>query len=318
MRSVIDVNRPCGSASVRKSRSWPPAIFCEVALQARLRVQVYFVDLEDDVVVLSEKKARAAKSWDSVVAAQACGSTIEATVTQVVPGGVLVDLGMRGFVPASHVYPRTGNLATLIGSRLRLKVVDLDQVRQRIVLSQRLAYEEERKAKRDELLSSIAVGQIREGVVVRLADFGAFVDIGGMGGLLHNSELSYGHIAHPSDAVKIGEVLQVEIVRIDAEGERVSLSLKHALPDPWVEHADMLVEGQRLPAKVVKANTGFMLVELFSGVLAMVKGLPDADLRYSLGDEVEVIVLTVNDLTRRITASIEPLPDEVTGDTEAA
>jgi transcriptional accessory protein Tex/SPT6 len=169
---------------------------------------------------------------------------IEATVTQVVKGGVLVDLGMRGFVPASQIRRQpVGNLDELVGKHLRLKVIDLDHKRHRVVLSQRLVLEEELNAEEAELLGTLAVGQIREGVVVRLAEFGAFVDLGGIDGLIHNSELSYARIKHPSEVVKIGDVVQVEVMKFDPDAKKVSLSLKHALPDPWVEHAEQLFEG---------------------------------------------------------------------------
>ena len=212
---------------------------------------------------------------------------IEATVTQVVKGGVLVDLGMRGFVPASQIRRQpVGNLEELVGKHLRLKVIDLDHKRHRVVLSQRLVLEEELNAKKSELLGTLAVGQIREGVVVRLAEFGAFVDLGGIDGLIHNSELSYARIKHPSEVVKIGDVVAVEVMKFDPDAKKVSLSLKHALPDPWVEHADKLVEGQRLIAQIVKVTPNYLLVEIIPGVLAMVpKGEFDPAIQYSPGQE---------------------------------
>jgi small subunit ribosomal protein S1 len=178
------------------------------------------------------------------------------------------------------------------------------------VLSQRLVLEEELNAKKTELLGTLAVGQIREGVVVRLAEFGAFVDLGGVDGLIHNSELSYTRIKHPSEVVKIGDVVQVEVMKFDPDAKKVSLSLKHALPDPWVEHADQLVEGQRLIAQVVKVTPNYLLIEIIPGVLAMVpKGEFDPQKQYSPGEEVEVTILTVNHSTRRITGSIQHVMD---------
>ena len=191
---------------------------------------------------------------------------IEATVTQVVKGGVLVDLGMRGFVPASQIRRQpVGNLDELVGKKLRLKVIDLDHKRHRVVLSQRQVLEEELNAKKQELLGTLQVGQIREGVVVRLAEFGAFVDLGGIDGLIHNSELSYARIKHPSEVVKIGDTVSVEVMKFDPEAKKVSLSLKHALPDPWVEHADQLFEGNKLIAQVVKVTPNYLLVEIVPG-----------------------------------------------------
>ena len=195
---------------------------------------VHRIDELDGTLFLSERRARALKTWEKVIEAHDHDEVIEATVTQVVKGGVLVDLGMRGFVPASQIRRQpVGNLDELVGQHLRLKVIDLDHKRHRVVLSQRLVLEEELQAKKQELLDTLEVGQIREGVVVRFAEFGAFVDLGGIDGLIHNSELAYARIKHPSEVVKIGDVVQVEIMKFDPEAKKVSLSLKHALPDPW-------------------------------------------------------------------------------------
>jgi ribosomal protein S1 len=272
----------------------------ELVIGDKLEVMIHRID-EEGTLFLSERRARALKTWEKVIAAYDNDEVIEATVTQVVKGGVLVDLGMRGFVPASQIRRQPiGNLEELVGKQLRLKVIDLDHKRHRVVLSQRLVLEEELNAKKSELLGTLAVGQIREGVVVRLAEFGAFVD----------SELSYARIKHPSEVVKIGDVVNVEVMKFDPDAKKVSLSLKHALPDPWVEHADKLVEGQRLIAQVVKVTPNYLLVEIIPGVLAMVpKGEFDPSVQYSPGQEVEVTLLTINHSTRRITGSIQHVAD---------
>jgi small subunit ribosomal protein S1 len=277
----------------------------------KLEVMIHRIDEMDGTLFLSERRARALKTWEKVIDAHNNDEVIEATVTQVVKGGVLVDLGMRGFVPASQIRRQpVGNLDELIGQRLRLKVIDLDHKRHRVVLSQRLVLEEELQAKKQELLETLEVGQIREGVVVRLAEFGAFVDLGGIDGLIHNSELSYARIKHPSEVVKVGDVVQVEIMKFDAEAKKVSLSLKHALPDPWDQYADRLYETNKLKATVVKVTPNYLLVEVIPGILAMVpKGEFEAPSQYSPGQEIEVTLLTINHTTRRITASIEHIAD---------
>jgi small subunit ribosomal protein S1 len=276
-----------------------------------LEVMVHRIDELDGTLFLSERRARALKTWEKVIAAHDRDEVIEATVTQVVKGGVLVDLGMRGFVPASQIRRQpVGNLDELIGQHLRLKVIDLDHKRHRVVLSQRLVLEEELQAKKQELLDTLEVGQIREGVVVRLADFGAFVDLGGIDGLIHNSELAYARIKHPSEVVKIGDVVQVEIMKFDPEAKKVSLSLKHALPDPWDQYADRLYETNKLKAQIVKVTPNYLLVEVIPGILAMVpKGEFDASAQFGAGQEVEVTLLTINHATRRITASIQHVAD---------
>jgi 4-hydroxy-3-methylbut-2-enyl diphosphate reductase len=276
----------------------------------KLEVMIHRID-DDGTVYLSERRARALKTWEKVIEAHDSDQVIEATVTQVVKGGVLVDLGMRGFVPASQIRRQpVGNLDELVGQQLRLKVIDLDHKRHRVVLSQRQVLEEELNAKKLELLGELSVGQIRDGVVVRLADFGAFVDLGGVDGLIHNTELSYARVKHPSEVVKVGDVVSVEVMKFDADAKKVSLSLKHALPDPWVEHADKLFEGNKLVAQVVKVTPNYLLVEIVPGVLAMVpKGEFDTAQPYNGGDDVEVTLLSINHATRRITASIQHVAD---------
>jgi ribosomal protein S1 len=277
----------------------------------KLEVMIHRIDDQDGTLFLSERRARALKTWEKVIAAHENDEVIEATVTQVVKGGVLVDLGMRGFVPASQIRRQpVGNLDELIGKRLRLKVIDLDHKRHRVVLSQRQVLEEELNQKKAELLGTLTIGQIREGVVVRLAEFGAFVDLGGIDGLIHNSELSYARIKHPSEVVKIGDVVSVQIMKFDPEAKKVSLSLKHALPDPWIEHADKLIEGQQFAAQVVKVTPNYLLVEIVPGVMAMVpKGEFDPNKQYSPGEEVEVTLLSINHVSRRINASIQHVAD---------
>src|SRR5215472_6228030 len=272
----------------------PGMRIADLPVGGTIEVLVHRIDGDGDgAMYLSERRARALKTWEKVLEAHERNDAITATVTQVVKGGVLVDLGMRGFVPASQIRRQpVGNLDELVGKQLRLKVIDLDHKRHRVVLSQRQVLEEELNAKKIELLGTLAVGQIREGVVVRLAEFGAFVDLGGIDGLIHNSELSYARIKHPSEVVKIGDVVQVEVMKFDPEAKKVSLSLKHALPDPWVEHADKLVEGQRLIAQIVKITPNYLLVEVFPGVLAMVpKGEFEPTEQYApeaLGGPVEL------------------------------
>ena len=272
-----------------------------------LEVLVHRIDGDGDgTMYLSEKRARALKTWEKVLEAHERNDAINATVTQVVKGGVLVDLGMRGFVPASQIrrHP-VGNLDELVGKELRLKVIDLDHKRRRVVLSQRVVLEEELNQKKMELLSTLQAGQIREGTIVRLADFGAFVDLGGIDGLIHNSELSWSRIKHPSEVVQIGDKVMVEVMKFDAEAKKVSLSVKHSLEDPWKTVPDQLVEGTLVPATLIKATQNYLLVELLPGVTGMVpKSEFDAAAPPAQGEAVQVRLLSINVGTRRITASI--------------
>ncbi|MBV8340423.1 MAG: S1 RNA-binding domain-containing protein, partial [Candidatus Eremiobacteraeota bacterium] len=224
------------SEGVVTARELSPGLsIADLKVGDTLEVLVYRIDSEGDgALYLSEKRARALKTWEKVLEAHQRNEAINATVTQVVKGGVLVDLGMRGFVPASQIRRQpVGNLEEMVGKQLRLKVIDLDHKRRRVVLSQRVVLEEELNQKKQELLATLQPGQIREGTVVRLADFGAFVDLGGIDGLIHNTELSWGRIKHPSEVVKVGDKVQVEVMKFDPEAKKVSLSLKHSLEDPW-------------------------------------------------------------------------------------
>ncbi len=271
-----------------------------------LEVLVHRIDGDGDgAMYLSERRARALKTWERVLEAHENNEAITATVTQVVKGGVLVDLGMRGFVPASQIrrHP-VGNLEEMVGKVLRLKVIDLDHKRRRVVLSQRVVLEEELNQKKQELLSTLQPGQIREGTVVRLADFGAFVDLGGVDGLIHNSELSWSRIKHPSEAVQIGDKVQVEIMKFDSEARKVSLSLKHSLEDPWKNVPDQLQEGQIVPATLIKATSNYLLVEVLPGVTGMVpKSEFDPNTPIQVGEQLNVKLLSINAASRRINAS---------------
>jgi len=272
-----------------------------------LEVLVHRIDGDGDgALYLSEKRARALKTWTKVLEAHEQNEVVTATVTQVVKGGVLVDLGMRGFVPASQIrrHP-VGNLEELVGKQLRLKVIDLDHKRKRVVLSQRVVLEEELNLKKQELLATLQAGQIREGTIVRLADFGAFVDLGGIDGLIHNSELSWSRIKHPSEVVQISDKVQVEVMKFDPEAKKVSLSLKHSLEDPWKTVPEQIVEGTVVPATLIKVTQNYLLVELLPGVTGMIpKSEFEATKPPATGETVQVRLLSINIASRRITASI--------------
>jgi len=301
------------SEGVVTARELSPGIYIsDLKVGDYLEVLVYRIDSDGDgTMYLSEKRARALKTWEKVLEAHQRNEAINATVTQVVKGGVLVDLGMRGFVPASQIRRQpVGNLEEMVGKQLRLKVIDLDHKRRRVVLSQRVVLEEELNQKKQELLSTLQPGQIREGTVVRLADFGAFVDLGGIDGLIHNTELSWGRIKHPSEVVKIGDKVQVEIMKFDPEAKKVSLSLKHSLDDPWKTVPDTIHEGDVMPATLTKVTANYLLVELLPGVTGMVpKSEFDPAAPPEVGSAMTVKVLSVNAGSRRITASLKATPD---------
>ena len=249
-----------------------------------------------------ERRQRAQQAWERVVSARESGEVLNGTVTAAVKGGLLVDVGgIRGFLPASQVRVPIGTaIDTLVRTKVPLKVIDVDQTRRRIVVSHRRAAEEERRNKRSELLHSLAVGQVREGVVVRLADFGAFVDLGGVDGLIPMRELAFERIDKAGDVVTIGEKLQVEVLRIDENGKKISLSRRNALPDPWRDHANVLRQGSTVEGKVVGKEPRLQ-VEIAPGVVGSVRESDADPADYEIGEAIEVLIRRVDRATRRIT-----------------
>jgi len=272
---------------------------------------IHRIDDQDGQLYLSERRARALKTWEKVIEAHDNDEVIEATVTQVVKGGVLVDLGMRGFVPASQIRRQpVGNLDELVGKKLRLKVIDLDHKRHRVVLSQRQVLEEELNAKKQELLGTLQVGQIREGYV-RAARRVRRVRRPGryrrpdpqLGAVVRADQASVGGRQDRRHGLGRGH----EVRSRGEEGLALASSTRCR---SWVEHSDKLWEGNKLVAQVVKVTPNYLLVEIVPGVLAMVpKGEFDASVQYSPGQEVEVTLLTINHGTRRITGSIQHVAD---------
>jgi predicted RNA-binding protein with RPS1 domain len=258
-----------------------------------------------------ERRIRAQQAWERVVTARESGETLNGTVTAAVKGGLLVDVGgIRGFLPASQTRVESGTpIEAMVKAKLPLKVIDVDTGRRRIVVSHRRALQDERRAKRTELLRSLAIGQIREGVVVRIADFGAFVDLGGIDGLIPMRELAFERIEKASDVVKIGEKLPVEVIRIEDNGKKIALSRKNALPDPWRDHAAVLKQGATVEGKVVGKDPRLQ-VELAPGVVGSVRENDANPADYEIGEAIEVIVRRVDRATRRITLSTaNAIPD---------
>ncbi|HZW52587.1 MAG TPA: S1 RNA-binding domain-containing protein, partial [Candidatus Elarobacter sp.] len=258
----------------------------------------------EEIARNEERRKRAQHAWERVVGARESGEVLTGTVTTAVKGGLLVDVGgIRGFLPASQVRVPAGTaIDTLVKTKVPLKVIDVDQSRRRIVVSHRRAAEEERRSKRAEVLRSLEVGQMREGTVVRLTDFGAFVDLGGVDGLIPMRELAFERVEKTSDVVSVGEKLQVEVLRIDENGKKISLSRKNALPDPWRDHANVLRQGSTVEGKVV-GKEGRLQVEIAPGVVGTVRESDANPADYELGEAIEVVIRRADRATRRITLS---------------
>jgi small subunit ribosomal protein S1 len=252
-----------------------------------------------------ELRRRAQRSWENVVEAKAAGTTVLGFVTTAVKGGLLVDVGgIRGFLPASQVrLAKDAASESLVRTRIPLKILDVEQARRRIIVSHRRAVDEERRRQREELLGSLEVGQVREVVVARLADFGAFVDLGGVDGLIPIGELALERVEKPSDAVNIGDRFMATVLRIDEGGRKIALSRKSALPDPWRDHAQLLRTGTACDGTVV-AKEPRLAIELAPGIVGNVRP-GDADpADYEIGEQLEVVVRNVDRRTRRITLAL--------------
>lgn len=275
-------------------------------------------DKENGSYLLSKRRLDAKKVWEDIEKEFQAGNIIEAPVTDVVKGGLVVDVGVRGFVPASMVEDHfVADFSTYKGQTLAFKIVEIEPSENRLILSHKAVVEAEKAGKKQELLSSIQEGDIIEGTVARLTDFGAFVDLGGIDGLVHVSEISHSHIAKPSDALKVGDKVQVAVLSVDADRERISLSIKDTLPGPWDNIEEVAAPGTVLEGTVKRLTSFGAFVEVFPGVEGLVhisqishKHIATPHEILHEGDEVKVKVLEVNPQDHRIALSIKALEEK--------
>ncbi|HHY39535.1 MAG TPA: bifunctional 4-hydroxy-3-methylbut-2-enyl diphosphate reductase/30S ribosomal protein S1 [Clostridia bacterium] len=278
-----------------------------------IAVYVMAVDSQEAGLKLSKRRADEYLAWENLNKAWSLGEVLTAEVIQEVKGGLVVDVGLRGFVPASQIERGyVSDLASYVGKTLRLKVLELDRSKNRVILSQRQVLEEELKRLRENTWNTIREGMVLTGVVKGITDFGAFVDIGGVDGLLHVSELSWGRVDHPSSVVKEGDKINVMVLRIDREKGRISLGLKQTLPDPWESAGKKYEVDSVVKGKITRLAPFGAFVELEPGVEGLVHISELADHRVekpedvvSVGDEVAVKVLRVRVPERRISLSIK-------------
>src|ERR687895_1876447 len=216
----------------------------EVELGEEVDALVLTKEDQDGRLIVSKKRARFEKAWRRIEAAAESGEPVEGTVIEVVKGGLILDLGVRGFLPASLVdIRRVHDLDEFMGKKLRCKVIELNRSRNNVVLSRRAVLEDERKEMRQAILDRLNPGDVIEGQISNIVDFGAFVDLDGMDGLIHISELSWSHVNHPSEVLEIGQEVQVKVLDIDRDRQRISLGLKQTQSDPWQEVNDTYSEG---------------------------------------------------------------------------
>jgi small subunit ribosomal protein S1 len=252
------------------------------------------------------------RAWDRILRAQESGEVIHAMVTEAVKGGLVVDLGVRGFVPASHVgLGGPPNLNSFVGQSLPLRVIEVDRRRQKVVLSNRVVAEEERAAQRRETMGTLEEGQVREGIVRRLTDIGAFVDLGGVDGLLHVSEISWKRVEKPSEVLKRDQKVQVKILKLDPAQGRISLSMRRLQPDPWTEASKQLSVGRPATATVQRIVNGGVVVDLGNDIEGFIpmselagRRVQKAEEVVQVGQEVQATVIEIRPRDRRIVLSL--------------
>ncbi len=299
--------------------SIPAAEFEDIsALKVGDEIDVLVERLEDKdgMVVLSHEKAEFKKNWERILAICNEGGKIAGKVKSVVKGGLMVNIGVEAFVPASHIDIMTPkNLQDYVGKTFEFKVVKINQERQNVVLSRRELIEQERAERRAKLLAEMMPGDIRKGTVKNITDFGAFIDLNGIDGLLHITDMSWGRINHPSEMLKIGQEIDVVVLDVNREKERVSLGLKQKMPNPWDQIETKYPIGTRVKGKVVNVVPYGAFVELEPGVeglvhvteLSWTKRIAKASDVLKVGQEIEAVVLGINRDEQKISLGVRQL-----------
>jgi small subunit ribosomal protein S1 len=285
----------------------------EVSLGEEVDALVLTKEDQEGRLILSKKRARFEKAWRRIEGAAESGEPVEGTVIEVVKGGLILDLGVRGFLPASLVdIRRVHNLDEFMSQKLECKVIELNRSRNNVVLSRRAVLEEERKEVRQQILGRLQPGQVVEGKISNIVDFGAFVDLEGIDGLIHISELSWSHVNHPSEVLDIGQTVRVKVLDIDRERQRISLGLKQTQEDPWQRVLDTYSGGDVLEGKVTKVVAFGAFVEIVPGVEGLVHISELAEHHVESpsevvepGAQVRVRILEIDEERRRISLSIK-------------
>lgn len=282
-----------------------------------IELKVLRVNHDEDELILSKRVVEADRAWGELRDKMATGEIVEADVAEVVKGGLVVDLGVRGFIPASLVERHfVEDFSDYKGRTLRLKVIELDEEKNKLILSQKVVLEEEAEAQKQETLDRLEVGQVIEGTVQRLTDFGAFVDVGGVDGLVHISELAWHRVEKPSDVVNEGDTVQVKVLKVDRDNERISLSIKETEPGPWDRVGEEMNTGEVVTGTVKRLVSFGAFVEVYPGVEGLVHisqishrhiGTPSEVLKE--GEEVQVKILDMNPADQRISLSIKEVEE---------
>jgi small subunit ribosomal protein S1 len=291
----------------------------EVEMGEEVDALVLIKEDQDGRLIMSKKRARFEKAWRRIEAAAESGEPVEGHVIEVVKGGLIIDLGVRGFLPASLVdIRRVANLDEFLHTMIECKVIELNRSRNNVVLSRRAVLEEERKEQRQEILDRLQPGLVVEGQISNIVDFGAFVDLNGIDGLIHISELSWSHVNHPSEILNIGDTVQVKVLDIDRDRQRISLGLKQTQADPWQRVVDTYRIGDDLEGKVTKVVTFGAFVEILDGVegLVHISELASHHVEnpreiVAPGDEIKVKILEIDSERRRLSLSVKRVEGQI-------
>lgn len=289
----------------------------EVSLDEEIKVVILTLEDDEGNMILSKKRADQEVAWDEIEKIHENDEIIEAEVKKEVKGGLVADVGLRGFIPASHVsIGYVEDLSDFVGETLRLKVIEVDRNNNNVVLSAKKVMEEERAEEKEETLEKLEKGEEITGRVTKLVDFGAFVDIGGIEGLLHISEMSWGRIDHPSSVLEEGQEVKVKVLEVDRENERISLGYKQLLPDPWEEFARKHYEGEVIEGKVTKIVDFGAFMEVEEGIEGLIhisqlshRHVKTADEVVSVDEEREAKIINIDPEQKRVGLSIKELEE---------
>ena len=313
---------PVRELSIRKDAN--PADL--VALGDSIEALVLQKEDKDGRLVLSKKRAEYERAWNRIEEKFNAGENVEGEVIEVVKGGLILDIGLRGFLPASLVdLRRVKDLNAYLGTRIEARVIEMDRNRNNVVLSRRVVLEEARKAERSEILSKLQAGMRLKGVVSSIVDFGAFVDLGGIDGLIHISELSWNHVNHPSEVVKVGQEVEVQVLDVDLNRERISLGLKQTTEDPWRTLVKKYPVGAIVEGRVTKLVPFGAFVDLGDGIEGLVhisemarQHVDTPSQVTNVNDTVQVKVMEIDLDRRRISLSMKAAAETLGFEVEVA
>jgi small subunit ribosomal protein S1 len=298
----------------------------QAAVGDKVEVMVEWWDDENEVVVLSKEKAEKVKVWEEIKKAYDADEPVTGTIVSRVKGGFSVDIGVNAFLPGSQADLRpVRNLDEMVGQTFQFKILKYNRKRSNIVLSRRVILETEREAKRSATLESIAEGKEVSGIVKNITEYGVFVDLGGVDGLLHITDISWGRVKHPSELFTIGDEIKVKILNLDLERERVSLGMKQLTPDPWTTAAEKYPVGSKVTGRVVSLTDYGAFIELEEGIEVLIhvsemswtRKIRHPNKVVSVGEEVEAVVLDIRPDNRRISLGMKqaiPNPWDVISD----